>query len=213
MLGIPFPRRLARSAKRRRLLIARALGWQRYTWASLNGLDRQLVAHFGGQRDGRFLEIGANDGLQQNNTLALELLYGWTGVLVEANPQLASECHRNRPRARVVCAGASAGVGLMYLTGADLMGKKSTTPTGISVPTLPLAMILQVEDLPDRLDLLSLDVEGHELEVLAGLDIEQHGPHVLLVETQQLERVTAALAPRYRHHAQWSPHDHVFLRA
>ena len=38
------------------------------------------------KRGGTFFEAGAGDGLTISNTLKLELKYGWTGLLVEADP-------------------------------------------------------------------------------------------------------------------------------
>ncbi|CAG0924298.1 unnamed protein product, partial [Notodromas monacha] len=39
-------------------------------------------------RNGVFLEAGAFDGIKSSNTLGLELLNGWTGVLIEDRPDL-----------------------------------------------------------------------------------------------------------------------------
>ena len=38
------------------------------------------------KRGGTFFETGAGNGLSGSNTLKLELKYGWTGLLAEANP-------------------------------------------------------------------------------------------------------------------------------
>lgn len=39
-----------------------------------------------GNKPGVFLEVGANDGVQQSNTLRLERELGWSGVLIEPSP-------------------------------------------------------------------------------------------------------------------------------
>ena len=39
------------------------------------------------QTNGIFLEIGGNDGVFLSNTLLLERMYNWTGILVEASPR------------------------------------------------------------------------------------------------------------------------------
>lgn len=38
------------------------------------------------QRNGFFIECGAYDGETRSNTLNLERYYGWTGILIEADP-------------------------------------------------------------------------------------------------------------------------------
>ena len=41
---------------------------------------------FGRLRNGFFIEAGAHDGVDISNTLYLEKQLGWTGILVEPNP-------------------------------------------------------------------------------------------------------------------------------
>jgi hypothetical protein len=52
---------------------------------------------FYGLENGTFLEIGALDGVRYSNTLALERVLGWKGVLIEASPTSFSELKKNRP--------------------------------------------------------------------------------------------------------------------
>ena len=37
-------------------------------------------------KPGQFVELGALDGVTGSNTLGLEACYGWSGLLIEANP-------------------------------------------------------------------------------------------------------------------------------
>ena len=62
-----------------------------------NGEDRWLDAYFGAKRSGFFVEIGAFDGYNLSNTFHFEQL-GWTGILVEPDPQKAALCRTHRPR-------------------------------------------------------------------------------------------------------------------
>jgi hypothetical protein len=43
------------------------------------------------QQNGTFVEAGANDGVTESNTLALETEYGWTGLLAEPVPWLYNQ--------------------------------------------------------------------------------------------------------------------------
>ena len=52
---------------------------------------RHLVDLFGRQRKGFFIEAGAYDGEMISNKLYLEKKMGWTGLLVEPNPDAFAE--------------------------------------------------------------------------------------------------------------------------
>ncbi len=61
------------------------------------GQDKYLdEVVFKGKRDGVFFEAGALDGILDSNTLFFERERGWTGLLVEANPESAEKCKKNR---------------------------------------------------------------------------------------------------------------------
>ena len=55
------------------------------SWSE-NGQDRHIDELFDSKRGGFFIEIGAFDGEAFSNTLLLERVRGWTGLLIEANP-------------------------------------------------------------------------------------------------------------------------------
>jgi hypothetical protein len=46
----------------------------------------ELLKLFGKQKNGFFIEAGADEGEFLSNTLYFELKRGWTGLLVEPNP-------------------------------------------------------------------------------------------------------------------------------
>jgi uncharacterized protein (DUF2249 family) len=62
--------------------------------------DQWVIEASQGQRDGFFVEIGGYDGLRHSNTLALEESFRWTGLLVEADPELFEQARVNRPNCR-----------------------------------------------------------------------------------------------------------------
>src|SRR5438067_7198102 len=69
---------------------------QRYF--ALNDLDKRMekyIDHDGGF----FVELGANDGINQSNTLYFEKFRGWKGVLVEPTPHNYFKCRQNRSAA------------------------------------------------------------------------------------------------------------------
>jgi FkbM family methyltransferase len=182
--------------------------WRR---PGLNNLDVLLAEAIGWSRGGTFIELGGNDGLQASNSFLLERELGWRGVLIEAIPELAAEAQRNRPEATVVCAAASSStrceiIGMEY---EDLTSKVLAGANDLMVATTTISTVIDSVTQGNAPDLLSIDVEGHELEVIAGIDLERHRPNWILVETDHPEVVGCALHC-YKCMAQLSYHDYLF---
>jgi FkbM family methyltransferase len=181
---------------------------------------------------GRFLEAGAHDGFTQSNTYFLERHRGWSGVLVEAIPELHRKAARRRPRSRVIQAalvGPEREGEDVTLQFGDLMSQLGDDPSHaagglanagragytVKVPGRTLSSILDEAGL-DRLDLLVLDVEGHELDALRGLDLDRHRVDWLLIEMLDRERqrpaFDALLGARYELSETLSPDDALYRR-
>jgi hypothetical protein len=64
----------------------------------------------------------------------------------------------------------------------DRMAPGSQAAYTIAVPTRTLDSVLEEAQAPAPIDLLSVDVEGHELEVLSGFDFQRWQPLLLLIE-------------------------------
>jgi FkbM family methyltransferase len=184
------------------------------THFGLDELDRKLAAHLP-ETPGFFVELGGHDGINQSNTLYLERR-GWRGILIEPVPEAYRRCRRNRPLAEVVNAACVApdhegatidmtGVGLMSIVNGS-RGSQAEDEAWIArgetlqqirrhavrVPAMTLSSILDSCDC-GRIDLLSLDVEGFELQVLRGLDLTRHRPAYMLVEDSGTDGVAGYL--------------------
>lgn len=56
-------------------------------YRSQEGQDSYAEAFFfNGVKGGRYIELGANDGLEHSNTFLFHQAHSWTGTLIEANP-------------------------------------------------------------------------------------------------------------------------------
>lgn len=155
--------------------------------------EKELVWKFFGQkRDGVFVEVGANDPVAGSQTWLLEQ-NGWQGVLVEPQASLCEKLRAARPRSRVFqvacsCPG-SEGEADLILTEYD--GNATLKPQrdshGINyigaerVRITTLDSVLQAAGVP-RIDFVSLDVEGHEIEVMRGFNFEKYKPSLILIE-------------------------------
>lgn len=168
---------------------------------SQHGEDIYLWNHFGRKTRGVCVEVGAFDGISCSNSYAFESM-GWNCILVEPDPEMAKQCHENRPNSEVVqaAAGNSSADGMLSFnvvrTDADWAGMMSFTHANskhlakcrqmgaqirtIEVPHRSLNEILCT--LNDPIDFITIDVEGHELEVLDGFDLERYRPEIVVTE-------------------------------
>ncbi len=146
---------------------------------------------FGHSRAGYFVEVGANDPTAWSQTWHLEGL-GWTGVLVEPQPDLAETLRRER-KARVFAVACSrpenAGKMLtLHLAGIyssldpNLAISTVTPESAVEVPIRTLDEVLMEASAPQPLDFVSIDVEGLEIDVLEGFDLARWRPRLLFVE-------------------------------
>ena len=146
---------------------------------------------FAGVRSGFFVEVGANRPRDQSQTWHLEQL-GWTGILIEPQPDLAGDLCRVRS-AKVFAVACSspenAGrrmqlhvAGPLSALDRDRMAPGAQPEGVVEVPVRTLDDILLEAHAPVGFDFLSIDVEGHELEVLSGFEFARWRPRLVLLE-------------------------------
>lgn len=155
--------------------------------------EKELVwKFFSRKREGVFVEVGANDPVAGSQTWLLEQ-NGWQGVLVEPQASLCEKLRAARPRSQVFqvacsCPG-SEGEADLILT--EFNGNATLKPqrdshginyVGIErVRITTLDSVLQAAGI-SQIDFLSLDVEGHEIEVMDGFSLEKYKPSLILIE-------------------------------
>src|SRR5690606_10439650 len=148
------------------------------------GEDRWLIEHLQLPERGVFVDIGAGDGVRGSNTLYFENL-GWRGLCVDPDPRNHAPLSRRRclvdtravssrpePQPFGLYTPKSSWSGLGR-TGADYMQ--------MTVDCVRLDTLL-TENAITTIDLLSIDVEGSELDVWHSFDPEQHRPRLVIVE-------------------------------
>jgi FkbM family methyltransferase len=155
--------------------------------------ESELVsAFFGERRTGFFVEVGANEPRHLSQTWHLEEK-GWRGILVEPNPACAAELRRERPNStvfQVACSSPEkAGEALFHFSSTSTLSglERCVDDPGIvyerseTVKVMTLDAILESAGNP-KIDFISIDVEGTELDVLKGFSLRKHRPTLLLVE-------------------------------
>lgn len=161
-----------------------------------NGIDRAIAPAL--PEFGYAAEVGANNGVSGSNAKHFEDK-GWIVLCVEPNPKLAPEGQAARKLWRSVACGAERREAVEFdIRGNYPYGSFSGLHTGevppglqfhpaewpsekVQVPMERLDDLLSAAGFP-RLDLLTIDVEGHELHVLQGLDLRVWTPAIIVAE-------------------------------
>lgn len=166
---------------------------------SANEVDQIIAPHL--PEFGYAIDVGANNGLVASNTKHFEDK-GWLVLCVEPNPNLAKEGQSNRKLWVQSAVGSVDADGCEFeMVGgypwASFSGlhpreaPPEITPgqwkedivntTTLLVPMVTLNTLLRHCGFP-RLDLLTVDVEGHELFVLQGIDLNVWKPKIIVAE-------------------------------
>lgn len=156
-------------------------------------IDIKVLPYLKDIENGFFVEAGALDGLFMSNTKLLEDL-GWAGILIEPSHKAVEKCRVNRKSIIEECALVSKdykdefAYGDWFFDGEDGLGAWSGIhrnmygiKSAIGVSALTLDKILKYYKVT-KVDFLSLDVEGYELEVLKGIDFSTTDITYILIE-------------------------------
>ncbi len=158
-------------------------------------LDRVL-----GDRRGRYLDIGANHPFLDSNTYFF-YLRGWRGTTIEPTETGHRRIVELRPEDLNLRTAASDQDGTLRFFEVERDGDQTGLSTSDAatareherqgfrvrehtVPSRTIASILVEHDLPP-VDLVSLDVEGHELAVLKGIPLDRWRPEIFVIESTE----------------------------
>lgn len=162
-------------------------------------LDFLFTKLFGQRRHGTFVEVGASNGIDCGIMTPLADL-GWKGLCIEPNKKSAYMCLRNHeqnPNVKVInkAAGAEkkkvtvfgeghgATVNDEYIEASKKISWTAQMQKSNEVLQDKLDTILEEEGyIPGEIDVMSIDVEGHEAEVFKGFDLQKWKPKMLMVE-------------------------------
>ena len=165
---------------------------------SQHGEDALLDIVFGDQKEGFFVEVGCIDGRRFSNTLTFEER-GWKGMCVEAHAGYWDMLNNNRPNSIIChCAAGEADEDAIFYANArgSLSTLDKTKESHFQINYAPyfsgfeeqhvkkarLSTLLDANQISE-IDILSLDIEGYEVEALRGLDLSRHRPKVMVIES------------------------------
>ena len=161
---------------------------------SFSGVDIVLKKIFYQQEKGFYIDVGCQNPIKNNNTY---LLYkkGWEGInidLDEDNINLFNSARPNDSNFNKAVSSDVKDVELYFYHKkspintidkkiSEFQKAKVTSVKKITTDTLN-NIISNTKYKSQIFDLLSIDVEGHELEVLKGFDLNKYSPKVIVVE-------------------------------
>jgi FkbM family methyltransferase len=147
------------------------------------------------KQKGFFVEFGAMNGFENSNTFMLEQQLNWSGILVEPSIKFQKELSSNRKRNRIDNR-------LVFsVTGQELLFNE-TVDSGLStidsftesdswnriskdkyyVTSISLEDLLKEHEAPNKIDYLSIDTEGSELEILSNFNFSRYEINIITVE-------------------------------
>lgn len=197
--------------------------WRGSRTNSQFGEDVFVGKFFAGRPTGTWLDIGAFHPRIASNTERLRRR-GWTGINVDADPAKIRLFDWFRRDDRNVCAAVAGPAGgravLRHGEGSSYgsMDRLELTGGPGDLATRTVADIL-AEAAPDRVDFVSIDVEGLEADILAAFPFDRYSPELFCVEVLDTtldgvtgSRVTALLAEQGYGIVGWFPPSVFFAR-
>lgn len=143
-----------------------------------------------------YLDVGAFDGVDLSNTLLFENL-GWQGICVEANSEVFPRLRANR---RCVCLNVAcsdreemveffsedrvAPLGTIGREAAEKINAAGrwSVDAKQTIQAMTVDQILAGYEMPE-IDFVSIDVDGSEIAVLRGFDLQRARPKLICIET------------------------------
>ncbi len=154
--------------------------------------DLFVLSQLGFKRGGFFVEFGATDGVELNNSWLLETKFGWNGILAEPARGWQKNLAENRRCAiDQRCVWKRTGETLTFTEAqrgensaisSFVRPRRRMRGTSYDVTTVSLNDLLSDHNAPATVDFLSIDTEGSEFDILNALDFDHWSFRVITVE-------------------------------
>lgn len=156
--------------------------------------EELIIRHFfEDERDGVFVDVGCAYPIKLSTTYYLEKHLGWTGVAIDALEYYRQFWEKERPDTTLLTnaignkddawvvfyVAGEPGLSSLSKHQAEQWGGPDAVPIRVRMVTLNRALDNQGLE---RIDFLSMDIEGAEPAALAGFDIARFKPRLICIE-------------------------------
>jgi hypothetical protein len=163
-----------------------------------------IIENLINKKNGIYVDVGCNDPISGNNFFKL-YLQGWKGICIDGNIEVLKNYKTIRPNDIVVNELISEKEKelVFYISDDDKVSTGSETQFNIAkekwkfnesnkkvLGTKTLTQVLDIYfDSNYKIDVLSVDVEGMDLEVLLGLNFKKYTPKIIIIELGELNKI------------------------
>ena len=166
----------------------------RKKYFSFSGVDVLIENIFRNQKKGFYVDVGCQHPIKNNNTYLLHKK-GWSGLNIDLDQDNINLFNLSRSKDTNICIAISSTV-----SEKNLFFYHNKSPINTIDPKVSKFQKAKVKEIKkiktntlnnildslvineNKIDLLSVDVEGHELDVFYGLDFDKYSPDVIVVE-------------------------------
>nr|WP_276499643.1 FkbM family methyltransferase [Pontibacter litorisediminis] len=146
-----------------------------------------------------YIDVGCNDPVLDSNTFLI-YLEGGSGICIDANDSLIQKFNKVRPRDIAVCSAVSdveqdvtfflSNESRVSTVDKNTLAKHSSFWSFDNQQIMAAKTLNTIlkEHLPaeQEIDLLSIDVEGHDFNVLKSIDLNLYKPKIIILEMHGL---------------------------
>lgn len=167
------------------------------------GFEELIIRDFfGDKKGGVFVDVGCYLPRELSTTYDLEDRLEWTGIGIDAQRDFAPAWKKDRPKSIFVATAISDKDGetlTLFIAGTTASLEKwameifTDDLKEIQVKTITLDTLLDMHVI-DKVDFLSIDIDGGEIGALNGFDIQRYKPDLCAVEAVKPEVVKAYFA-------------------
>ena len=160
---------------------------------SLTGVDLVLRHIFKNKNNGFYIDVGCNHPVFNNNTY-LFYIKGWKGINIDIDEKSIEICKQFRKKdLNLNLAVSDKNAELEYLhfhKKSPINQIKTTNNLKVNnykeirkINSSSLDSIIENSNFKDvHIDFISIDVEGYELKVIEGFNLEKYKPSIIVVE-------------------------------
>jgi len=165
---------------------------------SFSGVDVIIKDFFRNKKKGFYVDVGCQNPISNNNTYLLYKNKNWNGINIDLDQNNIDLFNLARKRDVNIKAAISSGNYKKKLyfyhnkSAINTIEKKiskfqqAKVKKIININTITLDQLLLKQKIK-KIDFLTIDVEGHDLEVLKGFNIKKYSPDIVVIEFLDLK--------------------------